>query len=223
MTLLATRGLTHLSRNFSFLALSSVAALSHGTIAIVNFDNLPKGPSTYAAAGPMQTIDVPNVATFTGGVVLGNATNFPAIIYATSPNTYATASPNVAQGDKTLLPTLSIAVNPSFNVNEVFLPIFNGMTSTQSYVADAYSGTNLVASQTLLNLASNTALGHGTVDLLGNNITSVTISPVNKSAGWDFLIDTVGFNTRAVPEPASMSVLAVGFLGIIRRKRARKI
>lgn len=207
----------------AMLALSSLAAIaSHATIAIVNFDNLPTGPSTYAAAGPMQTINVPNVATFTGGVILGNATNFPAIKFATAPNTYASASPNVAGGDPSLSSTLDIAIDPAFTVSEVFLPVFNGMTSTQSYVVNAYDGANLVASQTLANIPSNALSGYGTADLLASNITHVSISPTDTTQGWDFLIDTVGFNTSAVPEPASMAALGIGAIGLLRRRKSAR-
>ncbi|MEI9814897.1 MAG: hypothetical protein WDO18_20645 [Acidobacteriota bacterium] len=91
------------------------------------------GPSLFASAGPAQTIVVPNVATFTGGVILGNATAFPAQSFATSPNIYATAG--FGSG---LSSTLSIFINPAFgNVNEVSFPVFNGATQPISYVVTA--------------------------------------------------------------------------------------
>jgi len=197
-------------------------------VIVVNFETvpvIPAGPSLFDEAGPMQTIIVPNVATFTGGVVLGNASNFPAESFATPPNVYATAG----FGDPTLESTLSIDISASFPTTEVSFPLFNGATSAESYVADAYNGANMVASQTL-SLSANTGSGFGVVDLLAANITSVTIAPTALNAGccdgWDFLIDTVAFNESVqqsfAPEPGTFALLGLG-LGIAalvgRRRR----
>jgi len=132
------------------LLLSGVAAAglfaataAHAGTAVVNFDNLPLGPSYYLAASPSpQTIVVPNVATFTGGVILGDASAFPAIAYATAPNVYGTAYFGFG-----LANLLDIAISPAYAVNEVSFVLFNGLGSTLPYEVDAYSGTTLVASQ----------------------------------------------------------------------------
>jgi hypothetical protein len=180
----------------SFLALSQPA---EATTALVTFDpsqGVSQGPSTYVAAGAQQTINT-TPATFTGGVVLGFATFFPAIAYATAPNVYGTADFGVS-----LSKTLNIAVNPGFQTTEVSFALFNGETFAQTYQAFAYNGSTLVASQTLSSLAANFNSGWGTVDLKASNITSVVVQAAGLPSVFDFLIDTVAFN-----QSLSLSVL----------------
>ena len=172
--------------------LMAVALSSHaGTIALVNFDppGTSQGPSIYVAVpGPQTILTTP--ATFSGGVVLGLATFFPAISFATSPNVYGTAN----FGNK-LSTSLTIAIDPLFTTTEVSFALFNGETFNQSYIVDAFHGTSLVANQTLTNVAPNFNSGYGLIDLLSlGGITSVTITPTGAPAVWDFLIDTVAFN-----------------------------
>jgi hypothetical protein len=143
--------------------------------------------------GP-QTIDT-GPATFSGGVVLGFATFFPAIAFATAPNVYGTAD-----FGNHLARDLTITINPTVNnlpntTTEVSFALFNGETFNQTYAVTAFNGTTQVASQTLLNMAPNFNSGYGLVDLVAaGGITSVTISATGNPAAWDFLIDTVAFN-----------------------------
>ena len=158
--------------------------------ALVNFDppTTPLGPSIYVAVpGPQNIVTTP--ASFSGGVVLGFATFFPAISFATAPNVYGSAD-----FGNHLSNALTIAIDPAFTTTEVSFALFNGETFNQSYNVDAFNGASLVASQTL-NIAPNFNAGYGLIDLnnLGG-ITSVTIAPAGAPAVWDFLIDTVAFN-----------------------------
>ncbi len=199
-------------------------AMAHAdVVAVVNFDNLPTGPSLFG--GPEQTITpVAGVATFSGGQVLGDASNFPAIIYATAPNVYGTTDL-----DASLSSTLTISIDPSFIADEVSFALFNGEISTRSYVVDAYSGATLVGTQSFTNLPSNGASGYGLVDLLASDITKVTITPTDISS-WDFVIDTVAFNesvdtaVNPVPEPSSLWLLGSGLAGVAGEmyRRVRK-
>jgi len=169
--------------------------------ALVNFDppGTPLGPSIYVAVPGPQTIAT-TPATFSGGVVLGFATFFPAISFATAPNVYGSADFGNHLSD-----TLSIAVDPAFATTEVSFALFNGETFNQSYTVDAFNGASLVASQTLTNVAPNFNSGFGVIDLNSpGGITDVTIAPTGAPTVWDFLIDTVAFNqsiTSIVPPP----------------------
>ena len=159
--------------------------------ALVNFDppGFSLGPSIYVAVPGPQTI-VTTPATFSGGVILGFATFFPAISFATVPNVYGSAD-----FGNHLSNALTIAIDPAFTTTEVSFALFNGETFNQSYSIDAFNGTNLVANQTLTNVAPNFNSGYGLIDLSSlGGITSVTIAPTGAPAVWDFLIDTVAFN-----------------------------
>jgi hypothetical protein len=165
--------------------------ISHASTALVNFDPPAnsQGPSIYVAVPAAQTI-VTSPATFSGGVVLGFATFFPAIAFATSPNVYGSAD-----FGNHLSNALTIAINPAFATTEVSFALFNGETFNQSYSVDAFNGANLVANQTLTNVAPNFNSGYGLIDLLSlGGITSLTITPTGAPTAWDFLIDTVAFN-----------------------------
>ena len=105
--------------------------------ALVDFETAPSiatGPSIYVAVPGPQTISAAP-ATFTGGVVLGFATFFPAISAATPPNVYGTA--DFGNG---LSRTLSIAIDPAFATTEVSFALFNGETFTQTYSVHAFNG-----------------------------------------------------------------------------------
>jgi hypothetical protein len=79
--------------------------------ALVDFETSPSlstGPSIYVAVPGPQTIST-TPATFAGGVVLGFATFFPAISFATPPNVYGSA--DFGNG---LSNAMTIAINPTF-------------------------------------------------------------------------------------------------------------
>jgi hypothetical protein len=178
-------------------ALTAIAAASAAPVyaqitSFIDFETNPaiaQGPSIFIAVPGPQTIVTP-VATFSGGVVLGLATFFPAIAFASSPNVYGTAD-----FGNNLSRTLTIDLNPTTQVNQVSFALFNGETFNQSYQVDAFNGSALVATQTLASVAPNFNSGYGVIDLKSTtNITQVTINAVGNPAAWDFLIDDVAIN-----------------------------
>jgi hypothetical protein len=179
------------------------------TTAFIDFEHNPSiatGPSLFSAAGSAQIIDVPGVATFTGGVVLGDETNLPALSFGTSPNVYGTASASVIpKASTTLQSSVTVTIDPSYSVDEISFPLFNGMQSIESYTVDAFDGSDQTGQQILSDLATNEESGHGVIDLKAAHITSVTISPDDLTAGWDFSIDSVAFN-----EPVSSAITPGG-------------
>lgn len=175
----------------AFAAASVAPAFAQST-AFIDFETHPviaQGPSIYIAVPGPQTIVTPT-ATFSGGVVLGLATFFPAISFASSPNVYGTA--DFGNG---LSRTLTIDLNAANQVNQVSFALFNGETFNQSYQVDAFNGSTLLATQTLASVAPNFNSGYGIIDLSSTtNITQVTINAVGNPAAWDFLIDDVAIN-----------------------------
>ena len=94
-----------------------------------------QGPSIYVAVPGPQTI-VTTPATFSGGVVLGFATFFPAIAFATAPNVYGSAD-----FGNHLSNALTITIDPAFTTTEVSFALFNGETFNQSYSVDGFTST----------------------------------------------------------------------------------
>jgi hypothetical protein len=185
-------------------AVASVAALpaARGAVALDDFEkvpNLAQGPNIYVAVPAMQTITTPE-ATYTGGVVLGFATFFPAISFATPPNVYGTA--NFGNG---LPEKLSIDVNAANPTTEVSFALFNGEVFNQSYTVNAFDGTTLVGTQHLLSVPPNFNSGYALIDLTAPaGITNLTVTPDGAPSAWDFLIDSVAFNqslSAVVPNP----------------------
>jgi hypothetical protein len=179
--------------------------------AFIDFENtpsLPQGANFFFLAGPETDIVVPGVATVSGGVVLGDAANFPAISNATPPNVYATEL-EAYVGGYPLSDQITIAIDPTFAVDEVTFPLFNGQTDSESYTAVAYSGATQVAQQTLSNLPSNYSSGYGIIDLNAPGITSVVVTPANTS-DWNYSVDSIAFNNDAIPEPLPSCLLLVG-------------
>jgi hypothetical protein len=203
--------------------LTGLSRASANIISVINFETVPvlaQGPSTFG--GPAQVVTVPGIATISGGTVLGLATNFPAIIYATSPNVYGTDNAGIYSE------TLTISINPSDSVDEVSFPIFNGETSSVSYVATAFNGTTQVAQQTFTNVPANTSSGYALADLVAANITSVTITPVGAPSAYDFLIDTIALNesvqqaVNPTPEPSTFVLAGMAGVLAIWIQRCRK-
>src|SRR5260370_12605424 len=115
-----------------------------GGVVTVDFEttpSLPAQPSTFAAAGPSQTITVPGIVTFTGGAVLGNPTFINSFsTHGSPPNTYGTA--NFA--GPTYSPNITLPISPNIVLTNIAGVLFNGEISTHTYSVTAlYRATQL--------------------------------------------------------------------------------
>lgn len=204
------------------LVLSTLAGAVVSTSALaapvlINFDppSLPQGPTTFAAAGPAQTISL-SPATFTGGVILGFPTNFPALPFASAPNLYGTAKFGDLL-DPSLQRSLVIDIDGSYACTLVEGVLFNGYFDPSSFIVQAFDGLNPVASQTF-NLAGNSSSSSAVFSMTASNITRVVITDTDTRADWDFFIDTIVLNER-IPAPGAAGLLGLGLIAAGRRRR----
>jgi hypothetical protein len=152
------------------------------------------GPSTFKAAGPVETLDLPGDVMITGGVVLGNETNLP----AGDPSVYGTAA---AFDDVSPGPGLTQSITLTFSapVTNFSVDIFNGMTTTATYQVSDNTGDS-----TTVILAANSAGGQQ-VAVLPNAHNATIITITAEAAPWDFSIDNITYNEPTLIELANFS------------------
>jgi hypothetical protein len=196
-----------------------------GVITTIDFEHnpgLPPQPTTFVAAGPMQTYTSPGVFTITGGVVLGNATGLSGLAIGGSvPNAYGTSD----LGDLSLQDVITLTFPASEAITNVTGVLFNGQLLTETYSITALSGAIPLAGQTL----SNIPAASSTSDFRMFSISSTAALPIttvrfNSPAdvnlnGWDFFVDTITIS--AVPEPSSV-ILALGGLATLGYRAWRR-
>jgi hypothetical protein len=198
---------------------------------IVDFETTPiisNAPSSFGRAGPAQIIEVDNVLTFNGGLVLGFPTFLPTTPFITVPNFYATANhpSGGVIGHPTLDSTLSINIASSFGATSVEGVLLNGLNRPGSYTIEAFSNGTLVDSVSLNTLAPNLSSGFGLFKLGSDGlpITSVLFTPDLSDGEWDYFIDTIAINEpieNVVPLPASIWLFVSGVASILSMRKVR--
>jgi hypothetical protein len=185
--------------------------------AVIDFESLA-GPTTFAAAGNAQTL---NIATgignvnIQGGVILTNATNLPAdetSIYGTAGNA---TNIGVTTGSGFLNP---ITITFPVPIANFFLDVLNGNVINVNYrVAD-----NNGNSANFL-LVPNLNNGQKTIGFAATGtvvtITATTGQSTQNGLTWDFFIDNIHFNeplpSNLAPEPATMVMMSAGIAGLL--------
>jgi hypothetical protein len=199
-------------------------------IATIDFENIPSlatQPSTFAAAGAMQTYTSPGVFSISGGVVLGNPTFLAAFAaHGTPPNAYGTSD----LGDVTLSPTITLALPAAEGVTGVTGVLFNGQLFAENYRITALSGATTIANPIVNVLNTNSSSGFANFSLsstAAQPITQVTITPTSNIDinGWDFFVDTLTISSGAssIPEPSSMLLVLGGLAGVALGRMRRKL
>lgn len=188
----------------SLVGALSVASLAFTALekptfaAVINFDDQGfSGPSQFDLAGDAQTLsintDVGSV-TFTGGVILTNATNLPANRSAT----YGTAN-NIRGIRDNFTRQNPLVIEFENPVENFFLDVFNGVPipSLNYTVADD------IGNSSTFSLESNARGGFQKIGFqaTGQRITitpdtsAAALEPRFSKGAYDFLIDNVTFNT----------------------------
>lgn len=204
----------------SFLA-AACAAFGVASAVEINFDDQGlTGPSFFSqTSAQVLVINAGGIdVTFSGGALLGGASNLP----GNQTVTYGTAD------------FLSGGLNPititfSESVDNFFLDIFNGNTVAVDYTISDGNGT----SQTF-NLPANNVGGFVTAGLIfsGTQITITGLTPPQGACcDFDFFIDNINFNAALppgtiggeVPVPAALPLFlaALGAGGITMRRRKK--
>ena len=153
-----------------------ISTLTNPNASLVNFDDVTPNPTMFFQAPPETITSTP--ATFTGGTVLGLATFFPAIVFASGQNVYGTAD-----FGNTHSSTLSMSINsPLSNItHEVSFALFNGETFNQSYTVTTNFTDGTFATNSFSQIAPNWQSGYALVDLLfpALDISSIAINATN--------------------------------------------
>ena len=208
----------------------SLATARADTITTIDFENVPfeaAGPTLFTNAGAMQTIDIPGVATVSGGVVLGLSGNLAGNPYAIGPNLYATASDNVVGPGAFGLPdSIVINVPSGSSATQATVPVINGMQVSEGYLVSAFDDGTLVSQQVLSNVQ---AFGYAVANLSAPVITSITIAAAD-SSNWDFATDRITLHessgtssVTATPEPKSglLAIAGLAMAGAAGMRRRR--
>jgi hypothetical protein len=202
---------TALAAASALVALSLMGQAAAQAQVVINFEtepSRPTQPSTFAAAGAMQTLTKAGVYSINGGVILGNPSFLPAFnANGTQPNLYGTTD----TADASLLSILTLDLPVETNIGTVGGVLFNGQSIAEDYTITAFSGNTSVATQMFTAVQESFNGGFRNFSLTSNSgaITRVTITTPNAQLnGWNFLVDTISLT--AVPEPSSLALLVPG-------------
>jgi len=187
---------------------------------VINFETFT-GPSTFAAAGNAQTLNIATTigtVTISGGVILTAAANLPAdqtSIYGTAGNA-ANIGVTVGSGF-----TNPLVVTFPVPITNFFLDVLNGNVISVNYqLADNMGNT------ASFGLVPNLSGGQKTIGFAATG-TQVTISALNgqNTPGgitWDYFIDNIHFDEplpNLVPEPGTLGLLAAGLTGLFLKRK----
>ncbi len=192
----------------SVVILAASLAVS-ASATVIDFEDQPAGPSTFAATGGAQTLVYTFgtlTVTFSGGVILTNETAQS----TDNSNVYATCGIcDIGSFTNPLTVTFSAPVQ-NFQID-----ILNALAGDYTMADNSGHSLNFNLATTGGSLATEGFAASGTV---------VTIDYTTAPNAWDFAIDNVLFNQplSSAPEPASIFTLGSGLLllvGLGVRKR----
>lgn len=186
----------NMRRSLALMGAATISTLSFGIT--IDFDDLASGVAVTNQYASATFSSIAGQVNWTENQNLGSS--LPNFI-CTGPDTGGINCVNDTYVDFT---------SPVKNLN--FLSIG---ANDNGHNADVDVFVNNVYSHTVQVMGDGTPLSPDLVTITGTNITRIEIKNITDAAGlgWD------DFNFDVVPEPASMAVLGLGLLAVMRRKR----
>jgi hypothetical protein len=188
-----------IKRAFGVMALLLCLA-GPASAATITFDSFPVGPF---AGGVESGFTITATDAFVWDPIFG----FP--------------TPSVGSASANTLSTYSFATTGQFQFTglELVLPGLGGLpgpVTAQGFVGAVLVGTDVFA----VPGTAQTPMAYGAVNLLGLNIDRLVLSTTSNDTQTT-LIDNVGVNPLAVPEPVSLALLVTGACGLALRRARR--
>lgn len=168
---------------------------------VVDFETnpaLPVAPETFQEAGATQIAVVPGVAIVSGGVVLGYPSALPEIPFVSRPNVYGTANAPAYMADPSLLPKITIDIDPVTAATLVEGVVLNLLAVPETFTVEAFGPGGLLETQVLADVPSAALSGFDTFSFTAASVTRVTITPSRPGMEWAYFVDTVAIN-ESVP------------------------
>jgi len=189
----------------------------------VNFDNVV-APADFNQVPSYSPFVTPSI-TFTNGVVL-NDSDF-GFLSTTAPNLYATTDQFKLMNGLFLPSTVITGTFTNGTGSGLSLDIINGeFFLASTFTVNLYDSSNNLIDSATISLSGFGLPGDvGTVSFVDSGISYFTVISGLPANNTDFAIDTVNFTTTgttAAPEPASLTMLGAGLIGLAGFKRNRK-
>jgi hypothetical protein len=212
-----------LLKSFGYVVVLILITTGYCFATVIDFDSISATgyfDEVVPDTGRGPELILPEV-TFDGGVVMSN--DGWENLATTASNLYGT-SDFARLNDGSLLPG-SITAKFNTPITSLSLDVINGYFESDFYLKAFDASDNLLATTTVrLEDFENGSVRVGSVSLsIPSGFSSIKVLSSQNQGQIDFAIDTIEFNTTAIPEPATMLLFGSGLIGVLGlRRKCRK-